>query len=98
MIAMINRDKKPIVPKGDTLICDGDIIVLSGEEYIDNTGSQLKEFTITADHPWANKKVKDIEFSGNELVVLVRRQDDEIIVPDGDTVIKPTDKVTTNHL
>ncbi|NLY19669.1 MAG: potassium/proton antiporter [Tissierellia bacterium] len=98
LIPMINRNGTPIIPKGDTEILEGDIIVLSGEAYTDRTGSELKEYIITNDDPWANKQIKDINISNRELVVIIRRSDGEIVVPDGMTTIYPNDSVIVSNI
>ena len=92
IIAKIERDHKSIVPRGNTYLRDGDILVLGGETYFDYTGEDLLEIKISETHDWAGKRVKDLHIRKDELIIMVQRPGGEIIVPRGDTLLNPGDR------
>ena len=92
IIAKIEREGKSIVPRGNTYLRDGDVIVLGGEGYFDSTGEDLLEIKISETHKWANKRVRDIHIGKNELIIMVQTPSGEIIVPRGNTILKPGDR------
>ena len=95
IVAKIDRGGKTIVPRGDTVIETGDIIVLGGETHFDASGHDLVEFTIPEGHQWANKLVKDLELQTDELIIMLQRTDQGVVVPIGTTEILPGDKLVT---
>ena len=92
IIAKIEREGKSIVPRGNTYLRDGDVIVLGGEGYFDATGEDLLEIKISETHKWANKRVRDIHIGKDELIIMVQTPSGEIIVPRGNTILKPGDR------
>lgn len=54
---------------------------------------QIRQSLITAQSPIANKYLKDISLPYGLLLALISR-DEEIIIPRGDTLIKPDDRAT----
>ena len=92
IIAKIEREGKSIVPRGDTYLRYGDVIVLGGEGYFDATGEDLLEIKISETHKWANKRVRDIHIGKDELIIMVQTPSGEIIVPRGNTILKPGDR------
>lgn len=92
LISVIKRGNQVVVPKGQTEILEGDIIVLGAQGFSDNQDILLKEITITPDHRWCNKKISEAKFYKNTIIVMITRGD-EIIIPDGNTVIQDQDLV-----
>lgn len=90
LISVIKRGSRVVVPKGQTEIFQGDIVVLGAQGFADNRDILLKEITITADHRWCNKKISEAKFYKNTIIVMITRGD-EIIIPDGSTVIREND-------
>ena len=97
MAVMIRRNEETIIPKGGTVIQAGDILVLNGEVYKDETGMVLKEIAVDGDHDWAGKKIKELELNNNTLIMLVRRNDGSTVVPNGDTKILKGDVIVVNE-
>lgn len=92
LISVIKRGNRVVVPKGQTELLPGDIVVLGAKGFADNQDILLKEITITADHRWCNKKISEAKFYKNTIIVMITRGD-EIIIPDGNTVICQNDLV-----
>ena len=93
IVAKIVRAGQLVVPRGQVVLQEEDIIVLGGEKYFDQSGHDLTEFTIPRGHKWAGQAIRDLALDANSLVVMVQRQGDEVIVPLGDTVLQAGDKV-----
>ena len=81
------------MPHGDIQLQAGDIIVLAGRSYFDVVGTDLLEFRINDYNKWVNKEIKDIKLDRDSLIVLVLRDDNELVVPNGDTRILEGDTV-----
>ncbi len=92
LIAVIKRGNEVVVPKGQTEIREGDTVVLGAEGYADHQDILLKEITITPEHRWCNKRVSEAKFYKNTIIVMITRAD-QVIIPDGNTVIREKDQV-----
>lgn len=97
IVAKIERDGKTIVAKGNTVIEEGDIIVLGGETHFDRTGHHLTEITLSPSHKWVNKKIAEIPMGDKELILMLQSKDGDIIVPAGSTVLRADDRIVLIH-
>ncbi|WP_041701407.1 potassium/proton antiporter [Gottschalkia acidurici] len=93
IVAKIERNGTTIVPRGKTIIEENDLLVLGGETHFDESGQDLIEFTIPSGHQWENKHIKELELPHDRLIIMVQRNSNDIIVPDGDTLFLEDDKV-----
>ncbi len=71
---MIKRGNKTILPNGRTRIKAGDILVLSGEKYKDDSAAELNEIEINSRHKWANKHIREITLPADTLIIAVKRK------------------------
>ncbi|MCD7981265.1 MAG: hypothetical protein LUF32_02950 [Clostridiales bacterium] len=92
ILAVIQRDKETIVPRGDTVICSGDVIVLGAEGGSGDIGITLKEIVLRDRHPWVNCAIRDLDISRQTLIVMIRREG-KAIIPTGSTVLQEKDAV-----
>lgn len=91
LIALIIRNKHDlIVPAGDTLIKQGDLLVLAGHEFDDRKSLMLNEITIGENHKWKQKTLSEISIDKGTLIVMLERNN-QTIVPSGDTIILEND-------
>lgn len=95
IIAKIERDGQTIVPRGNVILKENDLIILGGERHFDQSGENLIESVISSGHKWENKQIKDLNLSPNRLIIMIQRDTHNIIVPVGDTRILENDKVIT---
>ena len=93
IVAKIIRDNKLVIPRGDTVICADDTVVIGGKSYFDPTGYGLVEITISDKNNWNGKKLKDIDMIDSELVVMIQAKNGEIIVPTGNVTLNEADKL-----
>lgn len=90
ILAVIQRNKEVIVPRGDTVIQEGDQLVLGAEAYQDEAGITLKELTLKELHPWSNELIRNLDISRQTLIVMVRRQG-KVLIPNGSLRLLPGD-------
>lgn len=93
IVAKIIRDNKLVIPRGDTVICANDTVVIGGKSYFDPTGYGLVEITISDKNNWNGKKLKDIDMIDSELVVMIQGKNGEIIAPTGNVTLNEADKL-----
>lgn len=90
IVVMIERGADTLIPRGDTIINSGDMVILNCKKYTKYSNISLTEINITYNHPWSGKLLKDLHLPKNNLVVMIKR-DDGTIIPRGDTLIKNRD-------
>ena len=90
IVSVIVRDDEPLLPYGSMVIERGDKIVLAAEAFKDDLGIALKEVTIKEEHPWVDKRIRQLDISRQTLIIVIRRKN-KIIIPHGETIIKKND-------
>ena len=89
ILPVIERNHQQIVPRGDTRLQAGDILILCGAEGGDADSSGMHEICLTAFHDWTGRKLADLALE-DELIVFIRRHG-ETLIPSGDTVLAAGD-------
>ena len=92
MIVAVQRGKETLIPRGQTVLNKGDVIVMCAEKSKDIQPIELKEITINEGHSWNGVAIKDIDISRQSYIFLVRRRG-KAIIPKGSLVIKAGDVV-----
>ena len=92
MIIAIQRGKETIIPRGDTVLTIGDVIVLCAEKTKEIQPIDLKEITIGEGHSWNGVAIKNLDISRRSYIFMIRRKG-KAIIPRGSTVIKAGDTV-----
>lgn len=77
------RGDKKTVPKGNTVLRPGDVLVLSGKAMEKNEGVHLFERPLEKGDPLIDKTIATLD-STQEWIVLIRRGDD-VVIPRGNT-------------
>lgn len=91
ILATILRGKESVVPRGNTKLRQGDIVVLAAghcEKKVQHV--QLSELEITPEHEWNQKTLAELKLPAEQLVILIRRNH-ATVIPQGDTRIYPGD-------
>lgn len=91
ILATILRGKESVVPRGNTKLRQGDIVVLAAghcEKKVQHV--QLSELEITPEHEWNQKTLAELKLPAEQLVILIRRRN-ATVIPQGDTRISPGD-------
>ena len=92
IIAAIQRRKEIVIPKGDVVLQDGDVLVIGAEFFKDDWHVELKEVHLRRHSPWNNMAIRDLDISRQTLVVLVKRRG-TMLIPHGDMILREGDTV-----
>ncbi|MBR3040381.1 MAG: ion transporter [Lachnospiraceae bacterium] len=93
IVVAIERDGVMLIPRGIDVIESGDRMILGAHFYEpEDDDIVLSEVIIKHENPWVGKKVKDLNITRRELLVRIRRKNQNI-VPTGDTEIKSGDVI-----
>ena len=100
IVAAIRRNNEVIVPRGNVMLMDNDIIVLGAAPSDDNRHIDLKEIVLGKHHEWNGQYIKNLDLSLQTIIVMIRR-DEKLIVPKGDQMLLEGDTIvlyTQKHL
>ena len=89
LIVMIVRGKERILPRGHTVLREGDKVITIMKHFEDNL-THLVEKTVKPSSRRVGHKLS--EYAGNGLVVMIQRGE-ESIVPNGDTILYAGDRL-----
>lgn len=92
MIVAIQRGKDTIIPRGDTTLEAGDLIVMCAEKTKDIQPVEIKEIVINEGHSWNGTAIRDIDISRQSFIFMIRRNG-KAMVPRGGLTIKAGDTV-----
>lgn len=87
----------PLISKKLDMIDDRSNVMKTFSDYSDENPIEFIRLTVSEEHPWANRKVKNLSLVPNLLLVMIIR-DGEKIVPKGKTIILPNDIVVLSAL
>lgn len=97
ILVVIKRDGGTIVPKGNTVVKEGDQVVLSAREPVNFDEVSLTEKRLIKNDPWIDKSISKIDKPDNLLIIMIQRGR-KLIIPSGDTVLKLNDVLVINHI
>lgn len=94
IVAIIKRDEEIIIPRGDVVLLEDDVVVLGAIPYEEdeNEHINLKEIVLKKQNPWTGVKIKDLDISRQSVIVLVKRRNKSLI-PNGNMVLEAGDRV-----
>lgn len=92
IIAVIKRMDEILVPRGEMVIEEEDVLVIGAEPFEGRAHINLKEILIKKKHPWAGVKIQDLNISRHSIIVLIKRRN-RAMIPSGNTVLHIGDKV-----
>lgn len=90
LIVVVIRGGESMIPSGNTVLMEGDRLVLSGPAFRDDRAVHLWEREIGVGSQWTGKTIAEFSRNPGELVVMIRRGDVPVI-PRGDTVLEVRD-------
>lgn len=96
ILVLLIRGEEKFVPKGNTALCEGDTVILSGVESGEIKGVHLYEHKVEAGDERINRKI--YEFSSEKALVIMIRRDNHVVIPKGDTVILENDILVINDM
>lgn len=92
LLIMIIRNDDVIVPNGNTVLENGDTLVIGAKHFAGEEDIHLKEIKIKSQHEWVGEQVRDLDISRQDLIVMIKRRN-KTIIPNGATMIKNGDTV-----
>lgn len=92
MIAAIRRDDSVLIPRGDVVLREGDVLVLGAEKHREDPRMKLSEITLGNRHDWVGQMIRDLDISRQTVIVMIRRQG-TMLVPHGELVLRTGDVV-----
>ena len=92
IIAAIKRDEEMLIPRGDIVLHEEDLVVLGAEPFEDHDRIDLKEIVLKKHNPWNGAKISDLNISRHTVIVLVKRRN-KAIIPYGDMVLREGDRI-----
>ena len=92
MIVAVQRDKDTIIPRGQTVLESGDVVVMCAEKIKEIQPIDLKEITINDGHSWNGVAIKDLDISRQSYIFMIRRRG-KAIIPRGNLTIKAGDVI-----
>lgn len=92
IVAAIRREEDIIIPRGDIVIEEDDVIILGAEPYNEVETINLKEVVLKKQHPWNSTQIKNLDISRNSVIVLVKRRN-KTLIPNGNMVLQEGDRV-----
>ena len=95
LLVMLIRGTETMIPKGDTMVQDGDTAVLSASAYRDDQRIQLCELEIQPTHAWCGREIRELTLPSEELIILIRRGTQSLI-PQGNLKIQSGDVLVMN--
>ena len=92
IVAVIQRGREIIVPRGDVIILVGDILVLGAESLDDDKHIDLKEIILREQNPWNGQRIRDLDISRQTIIDMVERKG-KMLIPKGDLMLLEGDKL-----
>lgn len=92
IVAMIKREGKVVVPRGDVVIQLDDVLILGAEPYQNQEDIHLTEIVLHEQHPWVNHKILDLDISRHTFIVLIKRKN-KSHVPNGNMTLREGDHI-----
>lgn len=90
LVQIRQKDNRMITPDGNTVLNEGDRLVLSAKANRVAKDVQLTEILLEKANDWIGKQLSEIRLEKGKLVVMVQRGE-EIVIPNGRTVLKEGD-------
>jgi len=89
LVTMVLRGEEQIIPNGETLLMDGDKVILCTKSCQGKVETSLTEHPLSRNSKWVGKAVHEFDRK-DALLVMIKRGDDSVI-PNGSTVLQEDD-------
>lgn len=96
-MALILGGKQRLIPNGNTVILPGDVVVLSALSPEGNLGVYLSEIEVDKESKWAGKPLSKIKLGEGRLVLVLKRGE-QVMIPNGSTIVEEKDVLVVSQL
>ena len=90
LAALLLRGKETLVPNGETVVEEGDLLILAAEQFEDRENLSMSEICLDKNSKWAGKSLSEIRLPKGSLIVLIQREG-KTLIPGGSTVLQAGD-------
>lgn len=92
IIAIVVRDDETLLPYGDVTLMAGDKVIICAEPVRGDMLEDMKEIELQKNHGWNGVKIKDLDISRQDFIVLIDRRG-KMLIPHGELTLKEGDKL-----
>lgn len=92
IVAVVQRKGRVIVPRGDTVLQEDDVIVLGAESFNKDEHIDLKEIVLRKHSYWVGQKIRDLDISRQSIIIMIKRRG-KVLIPNGNIVMQEGDRV-----
>ena len=92
IIAMIQRQGNVIIPNGGVILESADKVIIGAEAIKGDMPMQLKEVTLSENHPWCDRLIRDLDLPRQTILLAIKRGS-RSIVPKGGVKLKRGDTI-----
>lgn len=92
IVAVVQRNHRVLVPRGNLVLRQDDVMVLAAESFQDKEHIRLKEIILQKNNPWNGHRIRDLDISRHSVIVLVKRKE-RVLIPNGNLILREGDMV-----
>ncbi len=93
LIAAVQRGNGVVVPKGNVVLEEGDVLVLGAEPLAEFQRVEIKQVALGEKNPWIGESLGDLDISRKTIISTIKRGAHRIS-PRGDVVLREGDEIT----
>lgn len=97
LAALLLRGKETLVPNGEIVVEEGDLLILAAEQFEDRENLSMSEICLDKNSKWAGKSLSEIRLPKGSLIVLIQREG-KTLIPGGSTVLQAGDCLAVARL
>jgi len=92
IVAVVKRQDRVLVPRGDTILQEDDMLVLGAESFSKDERIDLKEIVLLKHSRWVGERIRDLDISRQSIIIMVKRKG-KVLIPNGNLVMQEGDHV-----
>lgn len=92
IVAVVQRNHRVLVPRGNLVLRQDDVMVLAAESFQDKEHIRLKEIILQKNNPWNGQRIRNLDISRHSVIVLVKRKE-RVLIPNGNLILREGDMV-----
>ncbi len=97
LVVLREHGRERNVPNGQTVLEEGNRLVLSAKRGSEVKGIQLSEVTVQAGDEYEGRALREIHLESDQLIIMIQR-DSQVVIPQGDTMLKTGDVLVINRI